>query len=142
MNVYNDLSSDKKQKRGKRQDMYGSDRILSMIYIRKDILSVRIYCFITGKSISKDMEHIKEIIADFEAFKEEARGIEITRNTIQTSISLWREYLENMIENNEWLCSSESNSYYWLSLDGLKSIISMHPYENLLSEKSRIENKS
>ena len=47
-----------------------------------------------------------------------------------------------MIENNEWLCSSESNSYYWLSLDGLKSIISMNPYEHLLSEKSRIENKS
>ena len=47
-----------------------------------------------------------------------------------------------MIEKNEWLCASESNSYYWLSLDGLKSIISMNPYEHLLSEKSRIENKS
>ena len=47
-----------------------------------------------------------------------------------------------MIENNEWLCSNESNSYYWLSLDGLKSIISMNPYEYLQPEKSRIENKS
>ena len=47
-----------------------------------------------------------------------------------------------MIENNEWLCSRESNSYYWLSLDGLKSIISMNPYEHLQSEKSRIEKKS
>ena len=27
-------------------------------------------------------------------------------------------------------------------MDGLKSIISMNPYEHLLSEKSRIENKS
>ena len=91
--------------------MDGSDRIVSMIYIRKEILAVRTYCFITGKSISKDMEHIKERIADFRAFKEDARGIKITCNTIQTSISLWKDYLETMIENNEWLCSSESNSY-------------------------------
>ena len=81
------------------------------------------------------MEHIKERISDFGAFKEEARGIEITCNTIQTSISLWKEYLETMIENIEWLCSSETNSYCWLSFDGLKSIISMNPYENLESEK-------
>ena len=38
MNVYNDLSSDKKKKVGKIQDVDGSDRIVSMIYIRKDIL--------------------------------------------------------------------------------------------------------
>ena len=50
--------------------------------------------------------------------------------------------METIIENNEWLCSSELNSYYWLSLDGLKSIISMNPYENLQSGKTRIENKS
>ena len=31
MNVYNDLSSDKKQKTGKIQDIDGSDRIVSMI---------------------------------------------------------------------------------------------------------------
>ena len=79
------------------------------------------------------MENIKERITDFGAFKEEARGIEITCNTIQTSISLCKEYLENMIENIEWLCSSESKNYYCLSLDGLKSIISMNPYEHLLS---------
>ena len=88
------------------------------------------------------MEHIKERIADFRSFKEEARGIKITCNTIQTSISLWKEYLETMIENDECLCSSESNSYYWLSLDGIKSIISMNPYEHLQSEKTKIENKS
>ena len=69
MNVYNDLSSDKKQKIGKRQDMDGSDRIVSMIYIRKDILSVRTHSFITGMSISNNMEHIEERIADFRAFK-------------------------------------------------------------------------
>ena len=102
-----------------------------MIYIWKDILSVITYCYISGMSISKYMEHIKERIADLVAFKEEARGIEITCNTIQTIISLWKEYLETMIENNEWLCASESNSYYWLSLDGLKSIISMNPYAHL-----------
>ena len=87
MNVYNDLSSDKNQKIVKRQDMDGSDRIVSMIYIRKDVLSVRTHSFITGKSISKDMEHIKEIIANFGAFKEEAKEIEITCKTIQKSIS-------------------------------------------------------
>ena len=110
MNVYNYVSSDKNQKMGKRQDMYGSDSIVFIIYIRKDILSVRTHSFITGKSISKDMEHINERIADFGAFNEEAKGIEITCNTIQTSISIWKEYLEIMIENNEWLCSSESKS--------------------------------
>ena len=78
-----------------------------MIYIRKDILSVITYSFITGKSISKDMEHIKERIADFGAVKDEAKGIEITCNTIQKSISLWEEYLETIIENIEWFCSSE-----------------------------------
>ena len=46
------------------------------------------------------MEHIKEIIADLGAFKEEAIGIEITCNTIRKIISLWKEYLETMIENN------------------------------------------
>ena len=113
--------------------MDGSDRIMSMIYIRKDILAVRTYCFNTGKSISKDMEHIQDRISGFGAFKEKARGIKITCNTIQTSISFWEGYLEIMIENNEWLCSSESNSYYWLIFDGLKSIISMNPYEHLQS---------
>ena len=83
------------------------------------------------------MEHIKERIADFGAFKEEARRIEIKCNTIQTSISLWNKYLENMIENNEWLCLSETNYYYWLSFDGLKSIISMNPVEHLESEKNK-----
>ena len=68
--------------------MDGSDRILSMLYIRKDILAVRTYYLITGKSVSKYMEHIKERIADFWAFKEETRMVEITCNTIQTSTSL------------------------------------------------------
>ena len=80
--------------------MDGSDRIVSMLYIRKDIFAVRTYHFITGKSLSEDMEHIKERIADFRDFKEEARRIKITCNTIQTSISLWKEYLETMIDNN------------------------------------------
>ena len=87
--------------------MDGSDRIVSMIYISKYILSVRTYLFIIGKSISKYMEHINERIADFGAFKEQAKEIEIT---IQTSIFLCNDYLETMLENNEWLCSSESNS--------------------------------
>ena len=88
------------------------------------------------------MEHIKERMADFGVFEEEARGIKITCNTIQTSISLRKEYLETTIENNEWLCSIETNSYYWLSFDGLKFIISINPYEHLESESTGIENKS
>ena len=65
------------------------------------------------------MEHIKERIADFGDFKENM-GMKIcTCNKIQTGISLWKDDLETVIENNESLCSSETNSYYWLSFDGL-----------------------
>ena len=46
------------------------------------------------------------------------------------------------MENNQWLCESESNLYHWLSQDGLKSIISMNPYGHLLSEQSRTKKKS
>ena len=61
---------------------------------------------------------------------------EIICNNIQTSISLWKEDLETVIENNQNLCSSETNSYYWLRFDGLKRIISMNPYDHLQSEKT------
>ena len=54
-----------------------------MIYIRKDILQVRTYSFITGMSKTKNMEHILERKADFEALKNEAQLIEKTCNTIQ-----------------------------------------------------------
>ena len=70
--------------------MYGSDRIVSVLYIKKYILASRTYNFITGKSVSKDMEHIKEIIADFGAFKEEVVMNEIICNKIQTIILLWK----------------------------------------------------
>ena len=71
--------------------MDGSDRIVSMFYIRKDILSLRTYYFIMGNSVSKKMERIQERTADFRAFKEDVRMNEITCNKIQTSISLYRE---------------------------------------------------
>ena len=129
----------KKQKKRKRHDMDGSESIVSMIYIGKDILTVRTYSFITGMSKTKNMEYILERKADFEDFKNEAKLIERTCNTIQSSILLWKEYLETMMEKNPFLCESESNSYHSLSLDGLKSIISMNPYEHLLSEQSRIK---
>ena len=87
------------------------------------------------------MEHIKERIADFRDFKEEVGMKKITCNNIQTSISLWKEYLETVIEINERLCSSETNSYYWLSFYGIKYIISMNPVEHLESGKTRLENK-
>ena len=60
MNVYNEVSSDKKRKKSKRHDMDGSEGIVTIIYIRKDILEVRTYSFITGMSRTKNMEHILE----------------------------------------------------------------------------------
>ena len=66
---------------------------------------------------------------------------EIICNKIQTSISLWKEDLETVIENIKRLCSSETNSYHWLIFDGLKSITSMNPYENLEWGKTRLETK-
>ena len=50
------------------------------------------------------MEHIKERIADFGSFKEEVGMNKIICNNIQTSISLWKEDLETLIENNDRLC--------------------------------------
>ena len=61
---------------------------------------------------TKENEHIKDKIADFEAFKKELGMNKMICNRIQTSISLCRENLESVIENNENLCSSETNSYY------------------------------
>ena len=122
--------------------MDGSDSIVSMIYIRKNILGVRTYSFINVVSRKKDMEHILERKADFESFKNEAQVIERTCNTIQSSISLWKEYLEDIFENNQWSDEIESDSHHWLSLDGLKSNILMNPYEHFISEELRIKKKS
>ena len=58
------------------------------------------------------MEHIKDRIADFGAFKEELGMNKIICNKIQTIILLWKEDLETVTENNERLYSSEANSYY------------------------------
>ena len=49
---------------------------------------------------------------------------------IQDGISLWKDELENVIDNNKKACSGEE-SYYLLSYDGLNKIISMNTYENL-----------
>ena len=109
----------KSKKRGGVISIDGSYRIVSMLYIRKDIFALRTYYFITEKLVSKYMQKVRERIDDFRAFKEEVRMNIITCDTIQTSTSLWKEYLETVIENNEILFSSETNSYYWLSFDGL-----------------------
>ena len=103
MNVYDELEGDtKNQTKSQRQNMDGSDSIVSMICIRKNILRVRTNSSINGMSRKKDMEHILERKADFESFKNGAQVIERTCNTIQSSISLWREYLEDIFENNQW----------------------------------------
>ena len=61
--------------------------------LKKDILAFSTYFFITGKSVSKEIERIKERIADFGAIKEEVVMSEMICNKIQTSISLWNEDL-------------------------------------------------
>ena len=87
--------------------MNGCDTIVSMLYIKKDILVSSTYYFCTGKSASKEIENIQERIPDFTSFKEEVGRNEIICNKIQTSISLWKEDLETVIEKNEICCSSE-----------------------------------
>ena len=77
------------------------------------------------------MEHIKDRMADFVAFKEELVIQEMIYNKIQTIVSFWKEDLETVVENNEKKYSSEKNSYYWLSCSGIQTIVSMNPYENL-----------
>ena len=80
--------------------MDGSDIIVSMVYIKKYILASSTYSFITGKSVSKKNEHIKESISDIRALKEEVGMNGMICNNIQTSISFWKEYLENVIKKN------------------------------------------
>ena len=58
------------------------------------------------------MEYVLERKADFESFKNEAQVIERTCNMIQSIISLWKEYLEDIFENNQWSDEIESNSYH------------------------------
>ena len=62
-------------------------------------------------------------------------------NVIQDEISFWKDELETVIENVERTCSSEDRSYYWLSYDGIKKIISLNPYKNLESEQMRRDKK-
>ena len=101
-----------------------------MLYIKRDILASSTYSFCNGKSVSKDIENIQEIIAEFKVFKGESRRNEIICNMIQNSISLWKDELETVVENNKNTCSIEK-SYYWLRYDGFKKIISMNPHEHL-----------
>ena len=74
--------------------MDGSDRIVPILYNKKEILASNTYYFITGKSVSKQMEHIKERIADFRAFKEKVGMNERIYNKVQTSILSWNEIQE------------------------------------------------
>ena len=87
--------------------MDGSDSIVSVLYIKIDIIESSTYSLITGKSVLKDIEHIKERIAYFRYFKEYIGMNEMICNKIQKIVSLWNQYLETVIENIETLCSSE-----------------------------------
>ena len=67
--VYDNVSNENEQKKGGECNMNVSDSILSMLYIKRDILASSTYSFCNGKSVSKDIENIKEIIAEFKVFK-------------------------------------------------------------------------
>ena len=51
--------------------MNRSDSIVSMLYIKREIITSSTYSLCTGDSVSKDIEIIKEILAEFKVFKEE-----------------------------------------------------------------------
>ena len=57
-NFYYDLSHYNKQKGVGGDTMNLSDRIVSMLYKKRDILTSRTYSFFTSKSVSKDTENI------------------------------------------------------------------------------------
>ena len=88
INIYNDLSIYKKQKKGGKVCMDVLDMIVSMLCLKKYIIASSTYFFIRGKSVSKEIEYIKERIADFGSFKEEVGMTEIICNKIQKSTSL------------------------------------------------------
>ena len=47
------------------------DRIVSMLYIKRDILASSTYYFCTGKQLSKYIKNTKERISEFKLFREE-----------------------------------------------------------------------
>ena len=79
----------------------GSDRIVSMLYIKIEILASSTCYFCTGVSVSKYIENIKEGIAEFKVFKEDLGRNETICNIIQIRISSRKDQLETVIENNE-----------------------------------------
>ena len=72
--------------------------------------------------MSKEMEHIKDRMADFVAFKEELVINEIMCNKIQTIISFCREDLETVVENNENYDSSEKTLIIGWAVVGSKQL--------------------
>ena len=66
--------------------MDGSDMIVFMLYIKKYILALITYSFITGNSVSNKREHIKDRRSDLGASKEEVGMNKIICNNIHTSI--------------------------------------------------------
>ena len=67
-NVYNYLSDENEQKKGKFIGI-GSDRIVSILYIKREILASSTYSFCTGKPVSNYIENIKDRISEFKVFK-------------------------------------------------------------------------
>ena len=100
-NIYDNLSIDNEQKKGICFIMGGSDRIVSMLYINKILLHQSPTILLQGNQCPKNIEHIKERIANFTDFKEEVRRNEIICKNIQTSISSWEEDLKTVIEKSE-----------------------------------------
>ena len=91
-----------------------------MLYIKEDIISSSTYYFCTGKSVSKDMENIKDIIDDSVTFKEEVGRNETISNKIQTIISLCKDNLEAVIEKKIIFQVKENLIIGWAMMDSKK----------------------
>ena len=107
-NVYDNVSKDNEQKKGffwSWMDQIGS----CQCYILKNTFFHPTLTILYRKIVSRDIEHIKERITDFIAFKEEVGINEMICSNIQTIILLWNEDFKTTIGNNERNCSSEKN---------------------------------
>ena len=69
-------------------------------YIFKKYSCIKHQLFYYRELSIKKIEHIKERIAEFGAFKEEIGSNEMICNNIQTGISLQKDDLENVKENS------------------------------------------
>ena len=59
-NVYDELLHENEQNKGGTFIMKGSDRIVSSLYIKIDILTSRTYSFFIGEPVSENIEKLRK----------------------------------------------------------------------------------